>query len=453
MKLLLLMLVTSLPVIADNEYSPREVQIGKFDEFSTTFPLDVTKEECSEYFFYSGLASQLIGSTLLTKIEFKGYNPGKEIQRHLKLWFNDKPGDLSRKTLLFDGDYVIPSGGSESERIALLSFDVNMPVSFPTYGFEIDIECTGAPADEPVYFEFDRNSMYRPVITFILPTKVENLSGNVMDQKGNPVSGAEVLVYRKDNPGYKALTNAQGRYNVRIENSNVGYIMQVSAPGYANYNITSGITASGYYCLSNEPVEDVVLCDHLDYSAGKMATIVLPKDPDASLGRYYRFDCLADRTVYFEREEHPKANVPYVIFPAEDFVINLSDFDLTSLPQPEFVPAFPDDDNMPYGFYGTYNSTDIDYMATILDDTPDCVADVTKIRRAGAFRCYFYGVSNLGYNFKKENFVFVGEQTGISDVEQASQQAGTCFDLQGRRLNGVPQRGMYIRDGRKYVVK
>ena len=29
----------------------------------------------------------------------------------------------------------------------------------------------------------------------------------------------------------------------------------------------------------------------------------------------------------------------------------------------------------------------------------------------------------------------------------------TLFDLQGRRLQGKPQRGMYIRDGRKYVVK
>ena len=36
---------------------------------------------------------------------------------------------------------------------------------------------------------------------------------------------------------------------------------------------------------------------------------------------------------------------------------------------------------------------------------------------------------------------------------QNSSADAPVFDLQGRRLNGVPQRGMYIRDGRKYVVK
>ena len=44
------------------------------------------------------------------------------------------------------------------------------------------------------------------------------------------------------------------------------------------------------------------------------------------------------------------------------------------------------------------------------------------------------------------------DTSSIHNVESSS-HTGTCFDLQGRRLNGVPQRGMYIRDGRKYVVK
>ena len=45
------------------------------------------------------------------------------------------------------------------------------------------------------------------------------------------------------------------------------------------------------------------------------------------------------------------------------------------------------------------------------------------------------------------------EPSGVSATDREPLRTGTCFDLQGRRLNGVPQRGMYIRDGRKYVVK
>ena len=34
-----------------------------------------------------------------------------------------------------------------------------------------------------------------------------------------------------------------------------------------------------------------------------------------------------------------------------------------------------------------------------------------------------------------------------------SHDASTIYDLQGRRLNGVTQRGVYIRSGRKVMVK
>ena len=47
-----------------------------------------------------------------------------------------------------------------------------------------------------------------------------------------------------------------------------------------------------------------------------------------------------------------------------------------------------------------------------------------------------------------------GHTTGIASVGRepltVSQQ---CFDLQGRRIEGTPQRGIYIRNGRKYVVR
>ena len=45
-------------------------------------------------------------------------------------------------------------------------------------------------------------------------------------------------------------------------------------------------------------------------------------------------------------------------------------------------------------------------------------------------------------------------ETGISHVPAAgSNNEERLYDLQGRRLKAAPQRGMYIRNGRKYVVK
>ena len=46
-----------------------------------------------------------------------------------------------------------------------------------------------------------------------------------------------------------------------------------------------------------------------------------------------------------------------------------------------------------------------------------------------------------------------GEANGVPSATAEDRQDAPVFDLYGRRLNGVPQRGIYIRDGRKYVVK
>jgi hypothetical protein len=56
------------------------------------------------------------------------------------------------------------------------------------------------------------------------------------------------------------------------------------------------------------------------------------------------------------------------------------------------------------------------------------------------------------YNY--EDYKDNKDLNAISAIESVPQTSGgTLFDLQGRRLTAEPQRGLYIRDGRKYVVK
>ena len=43
--------------------------------------------------------------------------------------------------------------------------------------------------------------------------------------------------------------------------------------------------------------------------------------------------------------------------------------------------------------------------------------------------------------------------TSIYTVESSKPSKGTIFDLQGRRINSHPAKGIYIRDGRKVIVK
>ena len=49
----------------------------------------------------------------------------------------------------------------------------------------------------------------------------------------------------------------------------------------------------------------------------------------------------------------------------------------------------------------------------------------------------------------KVQFVYK-KHTGIDGV-WAEQQNGKCYDLQGRELQAIPERGIYIQNGKKYV--
>jgi len=46
-----------------------------------------------------------------------------------------------------------------------------------------------------------------------------------------------------------------------------------------------------------------------------------------------------------------------------------------------------------------------------------------------------------------------GDATGIDSMHQDSSNSGGYFDLQGRRFTTQPRRGLYIKDGKKIVVK
>lgn len=51
---------------------------------------------------------------------------------------------------------------------------------------------------------------------------------------------------------------------------------------------------------------------------------------------------------------------------------------------------------------------------------------------------------------------FFDSKTGIETVRDGHAddkiEDGTVYDLTGRRLSGKPQRGLYIRDGKKYIA-
>jgi len=191
------------------------------------------------------------------------------------------------------------------------------------------------------------------------------------------------------------------------------------------------------------------------YTEGQMATIILPEEPDASKGKYYRLDRYEDGQIIFEQELQPQAHIPYIIVPNEDFSIDLSALDLAG--------CYRDTVSVDgISFIGSYVSETFDYpdgfYIDFIDITSDCQFNESCV--IGALRAYLLVRWDDPYNqggtrvppLNKRGIVLRDYETGITSSLRETGE-GAIFDLQGRKLQSKPSQGIYIKDGKKVLVK
>ena len=87
-----------------------------------------------------------------------------------------------------------------------------------------------------------------------------------------------------------------------------------------------------------------------------------------------------------------------------------------------------------------------------IDDGPemwDAMNTATSYEmKDGHLLLYYNNRQNYLLFYKKEELI-----AGIESPVVSSAASAPLYDLQGRRLSAKPVKGMYIQDGRKYVVK
>lgn len=190
------------------------------------------------------------------------------------------------------------------------------------------------------------------------------------------------------------------------------------------------------------------------FTAGQMATIILPTTPDTSKGKYYRLDRVEDGQIVFEQELQPRAHVPYIIVPSEDFSIDPSTLDLEG--------CYRDTVSVDgISFIGSFISDALDYQEgsyiDFIDTTPDCRFEESCV--IGALRAYLLVHWDDPYNqggtkvppLNKLEIVIRDYGTGVDNVNHNPDVNHAVFDLQGRRV-ASPRKGIYIKDGEKTVV-
>jgi hypothetical protein len=275
----------------------------------------------------------------------------------------------------------------------------------------------------------------QPVATFTVATPVKYVSGTVADENGDGVAGATVTLTSNDGEqsAYEAATDAEGRYSVRIEEGNKLYKARVFAPGHTLYQDD----AENRPVLDN-PVWNYTIYGSVTYPANKRSTIILPVAPDATVGRYYRLDRKEGNRIVFVREPMPQANIPYVLFAERDYVVSLEGMDLTV--QPGRV------DIEEVSFVGSYLNSASYYVT--LENTPLCLDDVSETGWAMHAWLWMYWMLSDNHEL-----VFEEQVSGIQTAAAPGPAPSllVLHDLQGRRLQTPPRKGVYISEGKKSV--
>ena len=475
-----------------SSYSPYEV-------VPTSAPIDCSKPHSRADLFYSLFKApefpepEIYGGDLIYGIRLSGYNTGKALKRHVKVWishvgfadYGRYPDTTDGMTLVYDGDCTIYQGGKASAPVTLLELCFSESYKYKGGGdyIRLMIESDGEVSDGEVRFwgidyswrarmstsdlaDGELGSSERelsPMLTFMVTSPIVTLTGKVSDQDGHPLGGAEVILsgglYKRK---YTTLTKADGTYSIDIGDSNQSYLATIECPNAFYYtSFENAFMVNG----SNPATRDFTIYTKFDYKPGERATIILPYDPDPDWGKYYKLDRIEGSTVIFEPEPRPKADIPYVLFPEQEFSITFFPFSyrVNTVYDARVTtdkPKIGDGVYKSAELLGTYFSRDysisLERDNIILLDESSCgeyIYHETGI--SGARQEAFHAVlKTYGISSDYLKCVFSGEPTIVSmPTVQNLTNADSTYDLQGRRLAQKPTKGVYIQDGKKVAVK
>ena len=220
------------------------------------------------------------------------------------------------------------------------------------------------------------------------------------------------------------------------------------------------------YVLHNQDEETIVA-----YTEGQMATIIMPTEPDAGKGKYYRLDRVEGNEIIFEQELQPRAHVPYIIVPNEDFSIEVDALELDGLRcDTASVEGI--------SFIGTFQKEEVEsqegFYIELIDTTPDCSLSPSgeagrEVYTIGTLRAYLlvhwddpYSHGGTKTPAEKMEIVLHDDATGIESIQNSKfkvQNEDTAiYDVSGKPVNRKSlsrksTRGIYIQDGKKVAFK
>ena len=273
--------------------------------------------------------------------------------------------------------------------------------------------------------------------------------GYVRDQDGKAVPNA--LLTLSDTIQYR--TDADGHFKITVESwdSNINRILWVTAENHTSCKSDVG-TDFPISVTNLSHTINYQLYNALNFKAGQLSTIILPIAPDVTLGRYFRLDRVEDDNIVFEREFSPKAYYPYILIPDKDARIELAGMNLRRdttvlVSTSDYAAAFH---GALYSYSQAYSQSEGYYPLEAWNVHPGYV----EAMHALLTRPYF---AQWGLILHDPD----NDADAIHDISSLEMVKGKWYDLSGRRIgdgqwkmeNGQLPRGVYIREGKKVMVK
>ena len=242
----------------------------------------------------------------------------------------------------------------------------------------------------------------------------------------------------------------KGAYTVRAANEMGGLGAESNTIAYADVTLDEN---SDYTPVAQTDV-DVVLLRTI--YADKWSTIVLPctvDDVETVFGtgtQAARFTGFADDKLQFTSVTTMNANEPYLIKVTKAVTA-------VTIENVDIALGTPDKSIGQVDFIGSYDAT-TDIPASDASNSYYFLAGnkLYKTKSTGAantmkgFRAYFKVSGAATAN--ELTFIIDDETTEISSVATQSQHTMAVYDLQGRRV-AQPQKGLYIVNGKKVIIK
>ncbi len=470
-------------LVVGEEKAEKEVVVGKVSDMTMDVPLSLNYKHSETETIYTAAQLGLKAGDKINRIVYNGYNDVAELTTNVTLWIENtedetysapyEPHATDGMTKAYEGEYTFKMIGTESEPQELLAVDLAEPFVYTGKNIRIIVR-SSADSYRKIYFQTDETdtdhailrrsdaaldkgsfgAKQQAVVVLYVGTEPYKVGGMVTDTHGFAVPKADVKLASGD-VLYTGKADDEGRYEVSVIQTDKEYALTAEAEGFELSGDTAKVTV-------DKDVADAAITlamNDTKFTVGTPAMVCLPmslsEEEAQKAGKFYEFYSNDGKTVTVQLVKSTEADVPYLFIPAvESPFTGMADYEVTAK-----AGSVEKDGLELRGTYGSALLASSETEGYYVVGGEDAVS-ASLVSADGQFLMPFsaYFLAN-GELADLPNVVFNDETSGITTAaEDASASKGMVYTLDGRAVGTKAEakmlkKGVYIMDGKKFVIK